>query len=396
MTEQFVCSKMFTDINIKFPYSCVKNCCKSQDYKVPLQEVVQLGSDVFNLNKEYLNRKKTMLFENKLPDPGCEDCVNTEPNSLFRSWNTWRSIIPASRKEELLYEDNHTTFELVLNSACDLKCVYCGPKDSTSWAKELNQPINAIDKGWKDTVLHNFIEYLKKRDYPEDDYWFFFSGGEPTYNTEVIEVIERIIAVVPNEKLNIIISTNGNTKQIVLERYINAVREHSNVKWVFDVSLDALHERCEAIRYGLNFETAIKNIKTLITEPNIKIRISPTINIFSVPYLTEFVIYFDKLFKEYDRKVDFNYNMVQNKGMSPMNLPLHYRSYFDSAIKYCKDNDIHYYWHLESVQNLIATEIAEDTWHHISKHIKYFENKRPDVRWRELFPHLEELMKSSN
>jgi sulfatase maturation enzyme AslB (radical SAM superfamily) len=392
MTEKrYVCSKMFTDVNIKFPYNCVKNCCKSNDYVSSVDDV--LSEDFFLSNPEYIRRKTDMMVHNKLPVKGCDTCINTGEYSLFETWNTWNN--EKQNDPSILSSDLFETYEFVLSSACDLKCVYCHPKDSTSWAKEKGVPPNKGSDKWKQSVIAKLIESLKTKKFREDQtYTFFFSGGEPTYNTETLEFVNEILKYVPKKNTNICISTNANTKPKVFQKYLNAVQSDTTVNWIFDCSIDGIGEVCEAIRHGISWSNAIQNIDTLLQQPNVTVRISPTVNLYSIPTMSEFVHFFVDLFQKHGKIHNgmFNYNMAQEAGMSPANLPLEYNAYLDESISYLKSIDVSYHAHLENIKNIIGTDYNEYKTVRMAEKFQYFKDKRPETDWEGLFPHIVKII----
>lgn len=385
---------MFTDMNVRFPYNSIKNCCKTMDYQLTLDELASLSAadkSVLIANNEYMKRKKSMVIDNRLPLNGCMACVNAEPYSLFRSWNIWDDKNRPS-DESLLNDEHFTTYEFVLNTSCDLKCVYCGAKDSSSWAKELGEPIRKGDPIWKENVLSNLFEHLKSKIYKSDEkYWFFFSGGEPTYNTETLKVIEKVIEIVPNP--NIIITTNGNTKEKIMNRYMALMHNYSHVNWTFDVSMCDTYERAEAIRYGLNWNRAIANISRMLDE-DCNVRIAPTVNMLSVSNMYSFVEFFYDLFdgKKKANEYMFTFNMVQDVELSPMSMPTKYKHFLDDAIEYCHSKNLSFGNYLTSVQNLIGTKIYKNTHQLIDIKWKYFKEKRKDTNWDELFPIVNQIV----
>ena len=395
-SNQNICSKMFTDLNIRFPYSSIKNCCKTEDEVVSLHDIKKYG---LIETPGYLAKKADMLFLNELPKDACRSCIETEPHSLFRSWNTWKNTFTDEQKHELYKSDNLHTFEFVLSSACDLKCIYCGSKDSTSWAKELGEDTNSVDEDWSNTVEHTLFEYFKQKEYTQDSYWFFFSGGEPTYNPKTLHYIREIKKHVPNDKLNLVISTNINTKEKIFNRYLKEIQEDRNIKWTFDCSMDGIKEHCEAVRTGIVWDRAISNLKKLVLEPNVTIRISPTTNIYSLPQTFEFVSFFyNFLRKEYkkNRKKDasclsdlFNNNLAMEPEMSILYIPKHYASYFDDAIAFCKEKGLHNpAKHLTNMKALVGTKIEHAEPDAIKQKFNYFKLKRSEYNWDELFPHV--------
>lgn len=408
---RYICSKMFTDLNIKYPQECIKNCCKSNDAIIPEKLLTkQYDVDFFIENPYTLSRKADMIFLNKLPKNGCDTCINTEPNSLFRNWNRWNGELP-DEKENLYKKDMLTTFELVLSSSCDLKCIYCGTKDSSSWALELGEKKQECSDDWKAKTDAAFFSYLDKKVYEEDQtYTFFFSGGEVTYNPESIGFIETVIQRVPNDQLIIIISTNGNTKPKMFDRYVELLNTYPNVRWYFDVSLDGVGKHCEAIRTGLNWERAIENISKLHQIDNARVRHSKTINLYSIPTLLDDIKFQVELAEKYGRLIGdgqshndkfskdfyqmFNFNMVQEPPFSPMGMPEHYKHMLDDTIEYCAQKGIYGFTrYLKNVKKLIGTQINEDTAYKIEKQWHYFKRVRPQYDWDGLFPHVNDIIK---
>lgn len=389
---------MFTDLNIKFPSKCIKNCCKTNDTSISLTELEKENPLI--LNDEYMRRKSSMLFENILPEHGCDTCIQTEPNSLFRSWNRWNNELDNNEKNKIYTSDNLTTYEFVLSSSCDLKCVYCAPKDSSSWAKELGVTVNKTDSEWEDKVLEQLYKHLETKKFLDQEYYFFFSGGEPTYNPKTIIMIKKMLEYIPLDRSKIILSTNVNTKKAVFDKYLDLIEKHPNVKWIFDCSIDGIYERCEAIRYGISWDVAISNIKKLLTYENVDVRISPTVNLYSVPTMEEFVDYFIELFENHKKlhKYIFNFNMVQEPDLTPMSMPVQYKKYLDAPIQKCQQRGINFSEHLTNVQKLIGTKIDSQTAKKVKNKFNYFKLKRPNVDWDNLFPHvkliLEELEKN--
>lgn len=389
--KRYVCSKMFTDLNIKFPYNCVKNCCKSNDYVSSADDLK--SDDFFIFNAEYMRRKTEMSANNKLPSGGCDTCIRMGNHSLFEEWNVWGQDMQDD--PDILIDDMFNTYELVLSSACDLKCVYCSPKDSSSWAKEKGVPQNKGNDEWKKIVISKLISSLKTKTFRDDNvYTFFFSGGEPTYNPETLEFVTEVLKYVPKDRTRICISTNANTKPKVFKKYLDAIQSDLNVNWIFDCSIDGIEEVCEAIRYGISWNTAIKNIETLLQHPNVTVRISPTVNLYSIPTMNEYINYFVALFEKYD-KIQyemFNYNMAQEAGMSPANLPSEYKTYLDEPIEHLKALGISYYEHLENIKNIIGTDYNEYKTVRMAEKFQYFKDKRPETDWEGLFPHIVKII----
>lgn len=400
---------MFTDLNIKFPYQSIKNCCKSSESKLSYDVVNNDKIDPFIENSEYLSRKADMIFLNQLPKHGCDTCIATEPNSLFRSWNEWEDREFDNDELVGLYrKDSLNLYELVLNSTCDLKCVYCGPNDSSSWALELGEKKREPTENWKKKVEHRLINHLKNKSYEEHPvYFFYFSGGEPTYNTETLDFINRIIQIVPKEKALIVISTNLNTKPAVYKKFMQMIDDNKDVVFVLDCSFEDIGDRCEAIRTGLNWERAMNNMDLALTKDNVYVRIAATPNLYSIPNTKQFLEYFVEKFKAAGKFIEentelrkgilytmFNANMVQESPLTPMSMPERYKETLDEAIEYCNEAGLlNYSKHLVHIKKLIGSKINENTADVVERKFNYFKEKRPEYDWDNLFPHVNEIVK---
>ncbi len=159
-----------------------------------------------------------------------------------------------------------------------------------------------------------------------------------------------------------------------------------------DVSIEVDDTGChaEAIQPGLDWEMAVHSLIKVMKEPDVQIRISPTINLYSIPRMYFFVEFFHKLFITHgqDTGAMFNLAVAQEPGLSPCSMPKRYAKCLDRAIMYCNENDLLFADHLRDVQAMIGTKIDEHTVTHIESKWKSFHEERNEVRWAHLFPHV--------
>ena len=92
----------------------------------------------------------------------------------------------------------------------------------------------------------------------------------------------------------------------------------------------------------------------------------------------------------------FNFNMVQEIDLTPMSMPVQYKNYLDRPIQICKKENIYFYEHLINVQSLIGTKIDNTTANKIENKFNYFKQKRSDIDWESLFPHVSLIVKELN
>ena len=160
MSRQYICSELFKSMDLRFIQNSITNCCKASTIRLSVEDFKD-PNILFN-NKELKSRRESMVLDNKLPESGCNGCIKFLPHSFFDNRNHWtNTFLNEEFKEKLLTEDIVNRFTINLSSACDLKCVYCAPKDSSSWAKEVGVPTIRPNNEWFNAAFANFITYLK-------------------------------------------------------------------------------------------------------------------------------------------------------------------------------------------------------------------------------------------
>lgn len=395
--KQFICSELFTSMDLRFTKNVIKNCCKTDDHHITVDELKNNPYALIN-NAELQSRKSSMILDNVLPYPSCKTCINIMPNSFFDKRNVFNNLSD-QEKQDLLSYDNVNRFTISLSSACDLKCVYCAPKDSSSWAKEVGYTITKPADKWFDAAYENFLNYLTIKKYKSNtDYWFFISGGEPTYNPKNFDLIKEIIKRVPNQNLYIALNTNLNTKEKVFNDYVKLFNDYKGVKWHLDFSCDSTQQRAEAVRYGLKWDRAFSNLKYIMDSnySNVSIRLANTTSVFSLPYFKDDIEFYHEYFKDKTRNFlhpEYSPNYSVEPGMSIMGMPEYFKQDLDNAIAYCNSNNIDYLNdYFINLKNLIGTKILDTTPVEFDITFNYFKIKRPTADWDSLFPHMQPMI----
>jgi len=395
-----ICSKQFTDLNLRLFAHSVKNCCKTLETNFTLEDIEKYGPNVFSMQADIAERRRALVYDDQLP-AACKYCIEAEPNSMRKLWNRWDEPKTDTEKEVISETDWINYIEIVNSTACDLACIYCNAENSSTWAKEMGVPIYKADLHWKNKLLENFYLYLEQKDYSKiPEMTFAFSGGEPTYDNETFDLIEKIVQICKNKtKIRIDITSNFNTKPKQLDKFIKLISESADIKWTWVASIDDIYERNDAIRFHSNFSIIEENIKKLYNLDNVMLCILPSINVFCLPYLKEFVNYFTKLLgkENYISKWHFGQNTITGpEYLSPYMLDKSYESFIDSAIEESNklpniSDSVHIQWisHLENIKNNLGLYNENKWW----KILRGFSSQRAAARnginILDTFPHLQ-------
>ena len=301
-----------------------------------------------------INEVKTAL-DNGIYHKHCNYCWKLEHNGQ-KSWRQTGNEMPDDAKKNV---------EIYLDNTCDLACVYCTPKYSSSWIQEIasankkNIPIQSFinddyyDKQ-KETYNHipkilSFIEQLGKEAKNSKPLFISMLGGEPLLTSAVKkDVIGSIITAFykhadDNEYLGIQIVTNGNTPDAIIDKTLNKINQlqdkHPQLRVSVNLSTESIGKAAEFIRYGLDWKQFEKNCNKWLNAPGIDVSWSMAVNMISWKFTPEFLVWAIKKAREYNKKTHFNFNTVDYpQHMSIKMLPPSDYQIFNTIKNICEKN----------------------------------------------------------
>ena len=374
------CSKLWTDLIIKFPTNIVTHCCKQiKDYEIPASDIN--NPNFFINSAEILKDKKTFALENKFPK-SCSYCSSAHPHSLYTQWNKWINSSWSAQELELLLEKNYVNhIELRLSSICNQTCMYCNERWSTSWAKLKKVKTQKGSTIWKSKVKENLWKFLENSSVPTE---FNFVGGEPFLAPDLFDVLYELEKIYRyknlSKKSTINITTNANFTKKILDKFFAHVENNKDVfDFSISISIDTVDEKNIEIREGIDNKRYYDNISKMLHNKNIKrIVFGPTINLLNISRLPELFSFFIEKSIQVNRtdpsNIGISYNIVADPiAMSPMLLPKNYCQYLDQTTDVIKTYDLkklnvdRFFEYLDLIKNLIGTkrtvknlEIAKD------------------------------------
>jgi organic radical activating enzyme len=238
-----------------------------------------------NTQTKKLERKE-MIAGNK--PMGCKYCWNIEklgPEHVSDRHIRNASIYTPSRLEEVKqggWEFNVLPeyVEISFGNECQMSCMYCHPKASSAWHKEIQQqgPYNTS------TDHQQYIDKLqinKEEDNPFVAAWWAWwptlapnlnilrvTGGEPLLHTSMWKLLE-LLDNNPQPKLELDINSNLSIKPVLVERLvtkINLLESKKNIKhFKLFTSIDTWGPRAEYIRNGMDLTVWEQNMNTYLS-----------------------------------------------------------------------------------------------------------------------------------
>lgn len=306
-----LCLAKWLHSSIHFHYGLTHSCYHNPPHKMSRNEVIANPKAIY-LTEEKRAQKLSMLKGQRGSE--CSFCwkIESQPYSkvysdrLIKSNSFWAKPYFAELLEKnFSHEIEPTYLEISFSNVCNLKCIYCGPHNSSAWVQDLktkgpyqsinhatplilseedNVFIQAFWKLWPD--LLGRLEILR------------ITGGEPVLSKNFWQLLDQLEST--NSKINLVINSNLATSHELIIKLVGRLEsliKKGSVKSIKIItSMEAIGEKAEFIRNGLNFELFIKNITYLMKlKFPLHLSITSTINIFSLDSYIDYLDYFLKI-----------------------------------------------------------------------------------------------------
>jgi len=256
---------------------------------------------------------------------GCEHCRDQEKYSgmsdrvqFLKSEGNKRYVPKELYTDPTAIHVKPTMLSIHFNNKCNLKCIYCGPNQSSSWVKEewkyeqgKDYDIDPweLDATYKER-LGKFYEWM------EENYQglraFDILGGEPFLQKETFDCIDWCEAH-PNPEVDFEIYSNMQVKPVLFRRGIEKVRALARTcnSVELTTSIDAWGREGEFIRDGHDLATFKENFEYVLAEcPEIIPGMNWSITGLSMPHIYELQEQVIEWQNKYNRMINVNFNKV--------------------------------------------------------------------------------------
>jgi len=291
MREQLgpaLCLAKWQQVSLHLPTGLNNSC-----YHPPLHhiDVEPLKANPGALhNTAYKKEQRTIMLRNEKPSE-CSYCWNIEKHGHlsdrhYRSGEPWAAEHYEEIKNFTGSEDTIPSYvEVNFNHACNLKCSYCSPQFSSSWADEVarygafptsnphNDPVHftgskrPIPARESNPYVDAFWEWWPEL-YPKLKH-FRMTGGEPLMDRNTYQVFDYVLAL-PKPDLHLNVTSNFSVEDALMEKYLDYVKRLCGTQiehFMQYVSLDSGNPaHAEYIRNGLNYKRVAHNVQRYLTE----------------------------------------------------------------------------------------------------------------------------------
>jgi len=279
-----LCLAKWQQVSLHLPTGLNNSCYHPPLHKIDASLLKDNPSALHNT--PYKKEQRKIMLRNERPQE-CSYCWTQEDLGNL-SDRHYRSGEPWAAEHFAEIANNHDAgdrdfipsyVEVNFNHACNLKCSYCSPQFSSSWADEVGR-----FGGYPTSTTHNDASHFSGRRRPipvrednpyVDAFWewwpslyprlkhFRMTGGEPLMDKNTYRVFDYVLSF-PNPELHIDVTSNFSVEEKLWEQYFGYVSKlcNTNIEHFMQyVSLDTgIAEHAEYIRHGMEYKRVLARV----------------------------------------------------------------------------------------------------------------------------------------
>lgn len=253
----------------------------------------------------------------------------------------------------------------MFGNTCNLGCWTCSEKFSST-IESHKRTLKLLDTNWTspnqmfDEAWPKLKQQIKKSYDYHDEVVINVLGGEPTYNNTVVEFIEWLLDQGLASRTRLEITTNGTKNH----RVMNSLNSQQWRYIYVAVSVDAIGDRAEWIRYGSRWDDVDSSIDYYINNVNY-VELHTTVSVLNLQDLPSVARY------------------AQHKNLKLVTIPLLQPSYMSlmswDGSKFDVDWEEYQQYSLEHYIDLVGTEPIAGSSQQLRDYIEQFRTIRNPV-----------------
>jgi hypothetical protein len=284
-----LCLAKWKQVSLHLPTGLNNSCYHPPLHAIDPEAIAQNPGALHNT--EHKKQQRVIMLQNQKPTE-CQYCWNMEAEGKlsdrhYRSGEPWAAVDFEQIRNSTGTEDDviPSYVEVNFNNACNLRCSYCSPQFSSSWADEV-----ARHGAYPTLVPHNAPEHFsgsrrpipaRKHNpyveafwqwwptlYPELEH-FRMTGGEPLLDRNTYRVFDYVLEH-PKPDLHLNVTSNFSVDEKSWQRYLGYVKrlcQEGNLEHFMQyVSLDGFGPQAEYMRHGMDFDLVWDRVNQFLTE----------------------------------------------------------------------------------------------------------------------------------
>jgi hypothetical protein len=217
-------------------------------------------SDTFDISKIWNGPEHNELkhcIENDISIPGCDVCYKAEAQGLESRRQGSKKLHEQFHTDTKIDLDGPTSLDYSVGNLCNLKCVICGPHNSSKWIPDYQAmyPMKSIEEFKYEKF--NQIEITDPAVLKNIKNVHFHGGGEPLLSDAHVKLLKNIQQVKGLDDVRVFYNTNGT--QTVSDEILNLWEKCKLIELYF--SIDDVGERFNYQRTGADWDLISKNLK---------------------------------------------------------------------------------------------------------------------------------------
>lgn len=282
-----LCLAKWKQVSLHLTTGHTNSCYHPPLHRIELSDIARDPSGIHNT--AYKKQQRQIMLRNERPAE-CQYCWNMEDQGKlsdrhFRSGEPWAALDFDAIKNSNGNEDWIPSYvEVNFNHACNLRCSYCSPQFSSTWADEIAR-YGAYPTG----IPHNDPDHFtgSRKPIPSREhnpyveaFWrwwpdlypklvhFRMTGGEPLLDRNTYRVFDYVLEH-SNPGLHLNVTSNFSVDEKSWRRYLDYVKRICDGRiehFMQYVSLDGWGAQAQYMRHGLDFDLLWDRVNQFLTE----------------------------------------------------------------------------------------------------------------------------------
>lgn len=202
-------------------------------------------------------RKKLLdMIENDTAIPGCETCYRSEQHGLTSRRIGARELYEGYHNDSNIEIESPQGLDYSVGNLCNLKCVICGPHNSTQWIPDHKKLYPLQDISSLKFEKHNQLTLVDKKALVNIKNLHFHGGGDPLLSDFHRQLLKDIDEAKGLQDTRVFYNINGTTK---VDRELLDLWEKCRLIELY-FSIDDIGERFEYQRTNANWQQVCENL----------------------------------------------------------------------------------------------------------------------------------------